>query len=44
MKLGDSIIAKTPNEYRGIRQAVYMAGFRPVTRQENNGWRIWKTI
>jgi hypothetical protein len=42
MKLGDSVLVKTVNECRGIRQAVYTQGFKAVTRHEGNGWRIWK--
>jgi hypothetical protein len=43
MNIGDSVFVSTRQEMASWRGAITSAGFKPVSRKEGNGYRIWKT-
>jgi hypothetical protein len=43
MNIGDSVFVPTRNEMNSWRGAISREGFKPISRKEGNGYRIWKT-
>ena len=43
MEVGDSIFVTTKKEVNSVRSLIERNAFRPVSRREGKGWRVWKT-
>jgi hypothetical protein len=43
MQPGDSIFVTERKDMIKLRSAMQVHGFKPVSRKEGKGWRIWKT-
>jgi hypothetical protein len=43
MQPGDSIFVTERKDMMKLRSAMAVHGFKPVSRKEAKGWRIWKT-